>query len=93
MIKKVNPLPANREQPECLDWAEPDADCQRRLGFLPALTLGALTSAAIIGSANPYGHNFCHPRSYYGRRDYYTCSPRFICLPVPYWAGPTKPYP
>lgn len=86
-------MPTTPEKPECLDWEEADPACQRRIGFLPALTIGALTSAAILSSAYPYGHNFCYPRSYYGHRDYYTCSPRFICRPAPYWAGPAKPFP
>ncbi|MBP2632918.1 MAG: hypothetical protein H6Q70_3546 [Firmicutes bacterium] len=74
------------EYPELVDWEDtmlpPDS---RAFGFGPALALGALTGIALLNSG--YGYNFCYPRSYYGWRDYYTCSPKYICRPAPYMGG------
>lgn len=73
------------EHPELIEWDEPAPEDSRFIGFVPALALTALAGAAFGGGLfNYYGHNFCRPRSYHGFRDYYSCSPRYICRPAPY---------
>lgn len=73
----------NTEQtqtPELVDWAEKIPPGSRAFGFFPAFTLGTLAGAALIG-----GGFTCRPRAYHHWRDYYTCSPKFVCRPVPYY--------
>lgn len=65
------------DPPELVDWSEAPPPGSRRIGVFPALALTGL----LVGG---FG---CYPRAYYNRRDYYTCSPKYICKPVPYWPG------
>lgn len=75
------------ETPELIDWEEmlPSPDSSRAFGFGPALALGTLTGLALLSG---YGYSFCRPRHYYGWRDYYTCSPKYVCRPLPYVGDP-----
>lgn len=70
-----------QEQPELIDWQEQAEPNNRFIGFFPGPVLGGL----LLGGALGFG--FCYPRSYYRMQDYYTCSPRYVCKPVPYWPG------
>lgn len=67
------------DYPELIDWEEtmlpPDS---RAFGFGPALALGALTGIALLNSSYS-----CYPSEYHSWRDYHTCSPRYVCLPLP----------
>lgn len=69
------------EQPELIDWHEQRGHDSRFIGGFAGPLLGTL----LLGGA--LGYAFCYPRSYYRVEDYYTCSPRYICKPVPYWPG------
>ena len=70
-------MPRN-EIPELVDWEDlmPPPD-SRFFGFVPALALSALAGAALFSNCRPNYY-------YYGWRDYYTCSPKYVCRPLPY---------
>lgn len=65
------------EYPELVDWEDtmPPLD-NRSFGFGPALALSTLLGVGLLSS--------CRPNYYYGWRDYYTCSPKYVCQPLPY---------
>lgn len=73
------------ETPEFIDWDETmSPENSRFFGIIPALAIGTLGFALASGGFyNHYGHNFCYPRSRNGYRDFYSCSPRYVCRPIP----------
>ncbi len=76
-------MPSPNDKPELIDFNSPNPkDTRQFMGFLP-FTAGALIGSALLG--NNF-NGYCYPASYhYHWRDYYTCSPKYVCKPVPYY--------
>ena len=71
----------SKDNPELIDYNENNLRENDRqfFGFFP-LTLGTLAAASLF---NNFG---CQPVSFHHHwRDYYTCSPKYVCKPVPYY--------
>lgn len=78
-------MQTNEQSPELVDWVEEAPPGSRQFGFIPAFTLGTLTGAALFGGGFGFAHTHCRPSFIHRRRDFYSCSPRFVCRPAPFF--------
>lgn len=66
------------EPPEFIDWNESSPPNSRFFNFIPAM----FATGILFNTINSHT---CYPSAAQRLHDYYTCSPKYICRPTPYW--------